>query len=802
MNYQKHTLGILLALFFWLSQSAQASHIYSTEITYRCIGGNQYIVELEVFQDCGGLPPATQLFINRQSTSCGVNNNVALPRISFVDATPICAGGTATCGSGFGFYKCIYSDTVSLAACSDWVISYSECCRSGAIVSIVDPTSTMYYSEITFNNTTTCNNSPEFTAPGCIYICNNTPYVYTPNAYDLDGDSLAFAMAPSLEGSGNNVNYLAGINATNPFGVGVPITFNPATGTASFTPNSIGTYIVAFRVFEYRNGVLIGSSYKDLTVHVTSCTNSAPTFTVSNVQGGVFEDNIFYVEHPLLLTFDIVSTDADAADILTFSSDILSAVGTFTTSGTNPATASFSVAVGGLVNPLEFMVQITDNHCYPTNTGSQQFGFSVIRRPCNASPIQAIVEADSILTICPTCALGTVLDIDTIYPPFTTTYGSLSFDGINCILYQAGSNYQVQESFWVYFGGNGGAWMDSIWVDITTVSCVWAGDADTSKTVNNFDLLPLGLGYGETGAVRANASLSYTCQPALDFANSTPSTNINYKHSDTDGNGVVNMNDTMAIVLNWGQVHLKNSSNFTAPISIIPFYVEPTTALAGQTVQIPIVLGDTAVLADSIYGVAFTINYDETMTDTGSVWVGFNTSWLGTINTDMMSIQKDFYNQGQIEVAIVRTDHTNRDGSGQIGTLNLTIKDDILKSTTQRLDLQISNVRIITNTETERTANTPLTGVMVTIINNTNNVENKDIQISVFPNPAQSVLHIQSNDAIQHLKLSNITGQELHTETLNGFATSISTQNLDNGMYILQVQTERGWSTQKVQIRK
>lgn len=800
MNYQKHTLGILLALFFWMSQTAQASHLFSTEITYRCIGGNQYIIELETFQDCSGLPPAAQLFINRQSTSCGVNNNVALPLISFVDATPICPGGTAACGSGYGFYQCIYSDTVNLAACSDWVISYNNCCHNGTLVNLSNPSSSTIYSEVTFSNTTTCNNSPEFTAPGCVYICNNTPYVYTPNAYDLDGDSLVFTLVPAAQSNSTTVNYNISFSGVQPFGATLT-TINPATGVLSFTPTALGSYFVAFRVLEYRNGVLIGTSYKDLTVHVNNCTNDAPTFTISNIQGGVLEDNIFYVDGHASLSFDILATDANLTDILTFSSDISTISGSFSTLGTNPTTASFSWN-GSSTTLQEFSVQIVDNQCYPQITGAQDFGFAIIRRPCNPTPIQAIIEADSILSICATCALGAVLSIDTIYPPLTTTYGSLSLDNLSgCILYQAGSNYQVQESFWIYFGGNGGAWMDSIWVDITTVSCVWAGDADTSKTVNNFDLLPLGLGYGETGAVRANASLSYTCQPALDFANSTPSTNINYKHSDTDGNGVVNMNDTMAIVLNWGQVHLKNIS--TAPLSAIPFYVEPTTALAGQTMQIPIVLGDTSVAADSIYGIAFTINYDETMTDTGSVWVGFNTSWLGTINTDMMSIQKDFYNQGQIEIAVVRTDHTNRNGIGQIGTLNLTIKDDILKkSSTQRLDLQISNVRMITNIETERSANTPLTGVMVTIVNNTNYVENKDIQINVFPNPAQSILHIQSNDAIQHIKLSSITGQELHTEKLNGFATSISTQNLENGMYILQVQTERGWSTQKIQVVK
>ena len=346
---------------------------------------------------------------------------------------------------------------------------------------------------------------------------------------------------------------------------------------------------------------------------------------------------------------------------------------------------------------------------------------------------------------------------------------------------------------------NNGQFQDSVWVEITTVSCVWAGDTDTNKVVNHFDILPLGLGFGQTGTVRPNADINYDCEPALNFVNSTPVTGTNYKHADTDGNGLVNANDTVAIIQNWGLIHLKNSSinNQTG----IPFFIDYETAIPGQTVQIPIILGDSTVPADSIYGIAFSINYDETLTDSNSVFVDFNTSWLGTNNTDLINIQKDFYTQGKIDVGVVRTDQVNRSGIGQIGSFNLTIKDDILKSNTQRLDLLISDVRIITNTETERVAATPPTDILISIASNLNPVLHKDIRVNMFPNPVKDQLFIQSNDAIQTIELIDMTGRILQQKKgEDALQQTLSLAGFSNGMYLIRVSTSQQTKVQKIMV--
>ena len=194
------------------------------------------------------------------------------------------------------------------------------------------------------------------------------------------------------------------------------------------------------------------------------------------------DDNIFYVNDLSQLSFDITAIDtADVNDTLTFSSDINNIGGSFSSSGTNPVTASFTWSVSS-PSPQMFMVEITDNYCSTAFSGAQRFGFAIIVLDhCVPDSITGIVPPDSIFEISGNCANNNGFPITAITSPSTTNYGNLSINANQSkILYQAGSNYEVQESFWVHFEMNGGLQSDSIWVNVTTTSCVWAGDADTN----------------------------------------------------------------------------------------------------------------------------------------------------------------------------------------------------------------------------------------------------------------------------------------------------------------------------------
>jgi hypothetical protein len=93
---------------------------------------------------------------------------------------------------------------------------------------------------------------------------------------------------------------------------------------------------------------------------------------------------------------------------------------------------------------------------------------------------------------------------------------------------------------------------------IASTSCVYPGDADYNGITDNDDLLPIGLAYDSIGPLRSNANIVWIGQYANDWSDTTL-LNINRKHADCNGDGIVNANDTLAIVQNWGLTHQKNN---------------------------------------------------------------------------------------------------------------------------------------------------------------------------------------------------------------------------------------------------
>ena len=62
----------------------------------------------------------------------------------------------------------------------------------------------------------------------------------------------------------------------------------------TFTPTQQGAYVVDVLVSEYRNGVLIGTTMRDIQIIIINCSNNAPTvnncLSLSNVTGAVVTD--------------------------------------------------------------------------------------------------------------------------------------------------------------------------------------------------------------------------------------------------------------------------------------------------------------------------------------------------------------------------------------------------------------------------------------------------------------------------------------------------------------------------------
>ena len=74
-------------------------------------------------------------------------------------------------------------------------------------------------------------------------------------------------------------------------------------------------------------------------------------------------------------------------------------------------------------------------------------------------------------------------------------------------------------------------------------------------------------------------------------------------------------------------------------------------------------LGTVDTPAVNVYGLAFSVDFDSSMIEPGSMKVNYNGSWLGDKGVDMLTLDKEFFNDEVLDMALTRTDQMNRMGS-------------------------------------------------------------------------------------------------------------------------------------------
>jgi hypothetical protein len=74
--------------------------------------------------------------------------------------------------------------------------------------------------------------------------------------------------------------------------------------------------------------------------------------------------------------------------------------------------------------------------------------------------------------------------------------------------------------------------------------------------------------------------------------------------------------------------------------------------------------------------------------------------------------------------------------------------------------------------------------------------------VNVYPNPAKNVLNISSTENISNVKMMNVFGQIIFSNNVNGNNTVINTSDYAEGVYYIQMQTEKGIVTKNISIIK
>ena len=344
----------------------------------------------------------------------------------------------------------------------------------------------------------------------------------------------------------------------------------------------------------------------------------------------------------------------------------------------------------------------------------------------------------------------------------------------------------------------------SISIDST---CVWPGDINYDKVVDVHDILPIGVEYGTTGYPRPNASIKWVGQPSKDWGD-TIFYGVDYKHGDCNGDSIINGSDTTAILANYSLTHYKKAGMYKGgpndPVLSLQFSKD--SFAAGDTAMVDILLGTSAVPANDVYGFAFSLNMNPKLIDTNSLTINFANTWF-TPDAKYISITKQFKGDGRIDMGITRIDKIPKSGYGKIATMAIVIVDNIAgkRFVKQTLPLMFDNAQIVN----EHLHDIPFSANNDSVIVyqfKTGIDENEYVNenIHVYPNPAKDQINIETKEMnILSVKISDVLGKQLSFVKINGQSNcTLSTQNLKNGVYILEINTTKGTNKMRLMIQE
>ncbi|MBI5541403.1 MAG: T9SS type A sorting domain-containing protein [Bacteroidia bacterium] len=318
--------------------------------------------------------------------------------------------------------------------------------------------------------------------------------------------------------------------------------------------------------------------------------------------------------------------------------------------------------------------------------------------------------------------------------------------------------------------------------------CVWPGDADNDKSVSNFDLLPIGLYYGQTGFARSIQS--NTWQSFLsDNWGTIQQNGFDIKHIDCNGDGSINNSDTLAINLNFSFSHSKANKNLSyKTYPDLYFVTTNNTYFPGDWVNLDIMAGNSSNPVNNLYGIAFNINFDTSLIQPGTGCVNYPNSWFATPGTNSIKFSSINESSNTVYAAETRINHISIDGYGLIATFRFKLKSTISSSTIMNFyfsdylsynssgdslyfnllsdTIQISTTQIIVDENTESD------------------------QLLIYPNPNNGKFTIEFTNPetkSNRVTITDFTGKIIYETTLKTEKIIFQEFELASGVYFVKV---------------
>lgn len=300
---QVYRLGLVIFFIGACLSTIHATHNRAGEITYKQI--DELTIE------------ATIITYTRTSSVAADRDSLTL-FWGDGDSTSV----IRTNGTGFELPNDIkrneYTAQHTYPARGTYKLSVTDPNRIAGILNVDFPNSVniRFYIETTFSlldpRFKGSNSSAELLQPPIDFACVGETFTYNPNAFDVDGDSLSYALITPFSSENVEVpNYELPDRIAS--GDDNQITLNEANGDFIWNaPQVQGEYNITYRINEYREGVLINSIIRDMQILVRACPDNDNPPEIELV------DEICVIAGELVVV-DILATDMDTLEILAIS---------------------------------------------------------------------------------------------------------------------------------------------------------------------------------------------------------------------------------------------------------------------------------------------------------------------------------------------------------------------------------------------------------------------------------------------------------------------------------------------------
>jgi hypothetical protein len=318
----------LLSMILLMNMISLAGSFLGGQINWSIKSGDTLDVTVLLIQDCDASGVGSNvLYLRCANTGILYDSFSAFPDIS-TDVTPVnnsCSRcSNPSCTLDLGFMQHTYKYRIYLSAyphCCDLELFCTRNKRKDA-QNIKNDQDLFLYSRL--NPCAGANNRSALSQnPLLLMGCRNQALSFNPACIDWDDDSLVFTLHPAYSGLYTPVIHELPYTYDNPFeykgfpdpalpfepdGEGFHV--NPLTGDIQFTPVHDFNAVLCLKISEYRQGLLIGETYRDFMVISRNCSNTLPEIKWNKA----YYREVFT---GTMISDTIRTFDNDAADFLT-----------------------------------------------------------------------------------------------------------------------------------------------------------------------------------------------------------------------------------------------------------------------------------------------------------------------------------------------------------------------------------------------------------------------------------------------------------------------------------------------------